>query len=86
MQRAARPWTQCDNLNHLRPNAPIRNCPQCGIVVNPSRDAAKCDEATHAARRKQQSNHCIDCGAMLIARRLPGGEEDARCRDCHDVC
>ena len=71
MQRAARPWTQCDNLNHLRPNAPIRHCPQCGIVVNPSRDAANCDAATHAARRKQQSNHCIDCGTELISK-APG--------------
>jgi hypothetical protein len=68
MQRPARPWTQCDNLNHLRPNAPIRHCPQCGGVVNATRARPTCDPAAHAARRKQQSNYCIDCGDELIAK------------------
>jgi ribosomal protein L34E len=66
MQRAARPWTQCTNLNHLRSNAPIRHCPQCGVAVNAQRAMMQCDVATHAARRKQQSAYCIDCGAELI--------------------
>jgi hypothetical protein len=70
MQRD-RPWMRCDNLNHLRPNAPIRNCPQCGGTVNESRAASRCEETTHAARRKQQANFCVDCGAELIAAR-PG--------------
>ena len=68
MQRAARPWMTCDNLNHLRPNAPIRHCPQCGDVVNTARGRTTCEPATHAARRKQQSNYCVDCGEQLIAR------------------
>jgi hypothetical protein len=68
MQRATRPWQQCDNLNHLRPNAPIRHCPQCGGTVNAARPASRCEVATHASRRKQQSNYCVDCGAELIAR------------------
>jgi ribosomal protein L34E len=68
MQRAARPWTQCDNLNHLRPNAPIRHCPQCGRMVNGERGAGACDAAVHANRRKQQSAYCIDCGFELIAK------------------
>jgi predicted RNA-binding Zn-ribbon protein involved in translation (DUF1610 family) len=68
MQRSARPWQTCDNLNHLRPNAPIRNCPQCGGVVNENRDVAKCDATIHATRRKQQSTYCVDCGTELIAR------------------
>lgn len=68
MQRAVRPWQQCDNLNHLRPNAPIRHCPQCGGVVNANRDLAKCDATVHATRRKQQSNYCVDCGSELIAK------------------
>lgn len=68
MQRAVRPWTQCNNLNHLRPNAPIRHCPQCGLVVNSGRAATACDAATHATRRKQQSAYCIDCGHELIAQ------------------
>ena len=68
MQRPARPWTRCDNLNHLRPNAPIRHCPQCGEPVNANRPQGRCDAATHAARRKQQSNFCIDCGEALIAK------------------
>lgn len=68
MQRAARPWMQCDNLHHLRPNAPIRHCPQCGTVVNASRPSARCDATVHATRRKQQSAFCIDCGTELIPR------------------
>jgi len=67
MQRAARPWTQCDNLNHLRPNAPIRHCPQCGGLVNENRARLRCEATTHATRRRQQSNYCIDCGDVLIA-------------------
>ena len=66
MQSNARPWTRCDNLNHLRPSAPIRHCPQCGEIVNAERARAACDAATHAARRKQQSSYCVDCGAQLI--------------------
>jgi len=68
MQRAVRPWTQCDNLNHLRPNAPIRHCPQCGHSVNPDRAASPCDATTHATRRKQRAAYCIDCGHELIAK------------------
>jgi hypothetical protein len=68
MQRSARPWTRCDNLNHLRPNAPIRHCPQCGDVVNAQRATVRCEPATHATRRKAQSAFCIDCGDGLIAR------------------
>jgi hypothetical protein len=71
MQRAARPWTQCDNLNHLRPNAPIRHCPQCGVSVNAGRAAAPCDATTHAARRKQQAAYCIECGQVLIPKPPP---------------
>jgi hypothetical protein len=59
---------QCDNLNHLRPDAPIRHCPQCGGIANGARERARCDVATHAARRKQQSCFCIDCGDELISR------------------
>ena len=58
---------KCDNLNHLRPNAPIRHCPQCGGVVNESRAKAKCEAPIHATRRKQRSAYCIDCGDELIA-------------------
>jgi hypothetical protein len=67
MQRD-RPWMRCDNLNHLRPNAPIRHCPQCGGTVNAGHPASRCEATTHATRRKQQSNFCVDCGAELIAR------------------
>jgi len=68
MQRAARAWTSCDNLNHLRPNAPIRHCPQCGAAVNDRIARKGCDPTMHATRRRQQSNFCIDCGSELIAR------------------
>ncbi len=68
MQRAVRAWQRCDNLNHLRPNAPIRHCPQCGGVVNANRPAATCEAAVHAARRKQQAAYCLDCGTELISR------------------
>ena len=67
MQPAGRAWTRCDNLNHLRPNAPIRHCPQCGGTVNEQRARMQCEATVHATRRKQQSNFCIDCGTELIS-------------------
>ena len=71
MQRAPKAWQRCDNLNHLRPNAPIRNCPQCGGLVNDRIRATTCDPAGHAIRRKQQNNYCVACGDQLIAQPPP---------------
>jgi hypothetical protein len=36
--------------------------------VNANRPQGHCDAATHAARRRQQSNYCIDCGEELISK------------------
>jgi hypothetical protein len=60
----------CDNMNHLRPNAPVVHCPDCGGVVNRNARGKQCDEAKHAASRRQQSTFCVDCGTQLIDRAL----------------
>lgn len=58
----------CDNLNHRRSNAPVGHCPQCGAVVNANVRPQPCDDARHAAARRQQSMYCVDCGQQLIPR------------------
>ena len=55
---------RCPNMNHSRPNAPIRFCPTCGEVVNGS-VVEKCNEEKHAVRRKSRDRFCIDCGKTL---------------------
>ena len=60
----------CENLNHIRANAPISHCPECGQVVNSSIAARPCDDAKHARARRQQSAFCIDCGTQLISGAL----------------
>jgi hypothetical protein len=57
----------CGNMNHLRTNAPVSHCPDCGNVVNRNAPPKSCDDAKHAAARRQQSTYCVDCGAQLIA-------------------
>lgn len=55
---------RCKNMNHSRPNAPVRVCPNCGEVVNRA-VVANCNEAKHAQRRKDRSVFCCDCGKKL---------------------
>lgn len=59
----------CDNRNHSRPNAPVRNCPECGGVVNREIAVKKCNEVEHGALRRRQNRYCIDCGDQLIVVR-----------------
>lgn len=62
--------TDCDNMNHRRPDAPVGHCPQCGKVVNESlRRSASCNEAAHAAARRRQVDFCVHCGLQLIVYR-----------------
>jgi hypothetical protein len=63
--------TSCPNLNHRRGDAPVRYCPQCGVMVNSDHRIAACTEDRHAAARRQQSTFCAHCGVRLIAQR-PG--------------
>ncbi|MCP4602689.1 MAG: hypothetical protein GY847_19600 [Proteobacteria bacterium] len=56
----------CPNMNHKRPNALVRVCPNCGEVVNPNIPAKKCNEKEHADRRRKQNKFCTDCGEQLI--------------------
>ena len=65
--RASKPSQPCENLNHRRPNAPVRHCPQCGGVVNDRMHAASCDDAQHLAARRTFAAYCIRCGKQLIA-------------------
>jgi len=57
---------RCPNLNHGRPNAPVRFCPKCGEVVNEDIPARKCEEGVHAKKRRERNKYCIDCGEQLI--------------------
>ncbi|MGZ3770153.1 MAG: hypothetical protein ACXVCP_14570 [Bdellovibrio sp.] len=56
---------RCANMNHGKLNAPVRNCPMCGIVVNKV-IRTHCDDTKHAARRKDRNAFCCDCGKKLI--------------------
>jgi hypothetical protein len=55
---------RCTNMNHGRPNVPVRHCPDCGVVVNKVLNM-KCDHEKHATRRKDRSTFCSDCGTKL---------------------
>jgi hypothetical protein len=57
----------CDNLNHRRPNAPVRHCPACGDAVNERVRAPQCSEREHATARRERSVFCAYCGTRLIA-------------------
>jgi hypothetical protein len=59
--------TLCENRNHLRRDAPVGYCPECGAVVNARAVASDCDEPKHAAARRRQTRFCVDCGRQLIA-------------------
>jgi hypothetical protein len=69
MMGEARRRTACDNLNHRRSQAPVRHCPRCGVVVNERIGLRQCNDAKHAAARREQSTYCIDCGLQLISLR-----------------
>jgi len=56
---------RCSNMNHSRTNAPVKHCPMCGEVVN-SAIRNRCDDVKHAARRKERSMFCHDCGKKLV--------------------
>jgi hypothetical protein len=53
-------------MNHLRANAPVSHCPDCGGVVNRNATPRPCDDAKHGVARRQQSTYCVDCGIRLI--------------------
>ena len=57
----------CGNVNHLRVDAPVRHCPECGAVVNPQQSGDVCDEPKHAAARRRRTRYCTDCGTQLMA-------------------
>jgi hypothetical protein len=57
----------CSNLNHRRADAPVRNCPQCGGVVNDRVRMSSCTDAEHMAARRSHAAYCINCGTQLIA-------------------
>jgi len=41
-------------------------CPQCGGIVNAQLSSPPCNDAKHAASRRQRSAFCVDCGVQLI--------------------
>lgn len=59
----------CDNMNHRRSQAPVRNCPNCGGIVNGTRQIPVCSNAKHAAARRTANTFCVDCGLLLIESR-----------------
>ncbi|NUO82220.1 hypothetical protein HUU05_19280 [candidate division KSB1 bacterium] len=61
----------CENLNHRRPNAPVRFCPQCGAIVNMRILKQQCSEATHDKSRRNQNFFCVDCGVVLRKGAVP---------------
>lgn len=56
--------TRCENMNHGRMVVSIKYCPSCGERFERG-TAKKCDDAIHAARRKERSQFCLDCGKNL---------------------
>jgi predicted RNA-binding Zn-ribbon protein involved in translation (DUF1610 family) len=61
--------SRCSNLNHRRPDAPVRFCPSCGSVVNARVGQGHCTAAQHDLSRKNHSAFCVDCGEVLISAR-----------------
>jgi len=59
----------CENRNHLRADAPVRYCPECGGVVNAGTAFKGCDDPKHAAARRRRTTFCADCGTRLIPAR-----------------
>ena len=60
---------RCPNFNHGRPNAPVRNCPMCGEVVNSKIPQKVCGEEKHAKSRRERNAYCVDCGEQLVQRK-----------------
>ena len=58
----------CENLNHRRSDAPVRNCPQCGEIVNKQISIMACSEVEHARAKRNRSEYCAHCGLQLIKR------------------
>jgi len=56
----------CGNVNHTRRDAPVRHCPECGVVVNARVSKGVCAEPKHGAARRRQTRYCSDCGAQLM--------------------
>jgi hypothetical protein len=59
----------CPNFNHRRADAPVRNCPNCGDVVNAKVRAIVCTVVRHDVQRRSQSAFCVDCGEQLATVR-----------------
>jgi len=57
------------NMNHRRPDAPVRFCPSCGTIVNAAVRTISCPTVRHDTARRSQSAFCVDCGEQLIASR-----------------
>ena len=57
----------CENRNHVRRDAPVGHCPECGAVVNARAVIGGCEEPKHAAARRRQTRFCVDCGTQLMA-------------------
>ena len=56
----------CPNLNHRRTDAPVRNCPNCGEIVNGNVSIQMCTAEQHAQDRMRMSKFCVNCGEQLI--------------------
>ncbi len=61
--------SRCGNMNHRRSDAPLSHCPECGGVVNAAIRPQPCNDAQHAAARRQQNVFCVNCGTQLILSR-----------------
>jgi hypothetical protein len=55
----------CQNFNHRRSDAPVRFCPQCGMVVNARVPVKRCSEERHDEGRRHHNLFCVDCGYAL---------------------
>ncbi len=58
-------WKTCANLNHRRPDPPVRNCVDCGKLLSGKLALTECTEEDHARRRRGRSAFCPDCGKRL---------------------
>jgi len=61
--------TSCPNMNHRRPNPPVRFCSQCGEVVQGDLPLKRCSEKEHARRRRDRETFCVQCGERLVEER-----------------
>lgn len=56
----------CNNSDHYHDSPTIRNCPDCGKVVNGNITVGRCQGQSHTKLRTEMNKFCVDCGEQLV--------------------